>query len=319
MRVCDLLDQENACWDEELVRFVFDPDDAKEILSIPIRPEMEDWVAWHFDSKGVFSVKSAYRLGVSLRDARMHHDTSSSAAPAAIDPLWNKLWSLKLPGKVKMFCWRLCHNSLPTRMNIKRKRVDLDTRCPMCNRADEDGGHLFLKCKHVKPVWRTLLLEDVREKLLYAPNSRAMFETIWSLPSDQQQLVLVLLWDWWTTRNKKNSEGKDRSAAEVCHAIQRHVLDFQSSNPSLKTSQIQQPKIWTTPCIDHVKINFDAAFLKESGAGAWGFVVRSDAGEFVAAAAGQLKNLRDSLQAEAEACVAASEGAAALGLNRVIF
>jgi hypothetical protein len=144
-----------------------------------------------------------------------------------------------------------------------------------------------------------------------------MFETIWSLPSDQQQLVLVLLWDWWTTRNKKNSEGKDRSAAEVCHAIQRHVLDFQSSNPSLKTSQIQQPKIWTTPCIDHVKINFDAAFLKESGAGAWGFVVRSDAGEFVAAAAGQLKNLRDSLQAEA--CVAASEGAAALGLNRVIF
>jgi hypothetical protein len=48
MRVCDLMDQENACWDEELVWFVFDPDDAKEILSVPIRPEMEGWVACHF-------------------------------------------------------------------------------------------------------------------------------------------------------------------------------------------------------------------------------------------------------------------------------
>jgi hypothetical protein len=48
-------------------------------------------------------------------------------------------------------------------------------------------------------------------------------------------------------------------------------------------------------------------------------VVRSNRGDFIAAAAGKLKYLKDALHVEAEACVAASEGAAALGLNRVIF
>jgi ribonuclease HI len=53
--------------------------------------------------------------------------------------------------------------------------------------------------------------------------------------------------------------------------------------------------------------------------GAWGFIVRDDKGEFVAAEAGKLRHLRSALQAETEALVAAVEGAAALGLNRVVF
>jgi hypothetical protein len=66
MRVCDLMDQGNACWDEVMVRFLFYPDDAKEVVAIPIRPVMEDEVSCHFESKGIFSVKSPYRLGFSL-------------------------------------------------------------------------------------------------------------------------------------------------------------------------------------------------------------------------------------------------------------
>jgi ribonuclease HI len=82
---------------------------------------------------------------------------------------------------------------------------------------------------------------------------------------------------------------------------------------------MQQQKAWTRPPIDHVKVNFDPAFCVESGEGAWGFIARSDAGEFIARAAGELLNLKDALQAEVEACVAAAEGAAALGLNHVLF
>jgi hypothetical protein len=32
---------------------------------------------------------------------------------------------------------------------------------PMCACLDEDSGHLFLKCKSVKQVWRGLNLEEV--------------------------------------------------------------------------------------------------------------------------------------------------------------
>jgi hypothetical protein len=41
---------------------------------------MEDWIAWHFDSKGFFFVKSAYRPGVSLRDKDQQRDVGTSSA-----------------------------------------------------------------------------------------------------------------------------------------------------------------------------------------------------------------------------------------------
>ena len=55
------------------------------------------------------------------------------------------------------------------------------------------------------------------------------------------------------------------------------------------------------------------------GEGAWGFVARSETGQFVGAAAGKLHHIRDALHVEAEACLAAIEGAAAIGLHRVIL
>ena len=50
-----------------------------------------------------------------------------------------------MQNKVKMFVWRVAHNSLQVKLNIARRGVDLDTRCPMCWRLDEDGGPLLSK------------------------------------------------------------------------------------------------------------------------------------------------------------------------------
>jgi hypothetical protein len=111
-----------------------------------------------------------------------------------------------------------------------------------------------------------------------------------------------LLWDWWTTRNKKNAEGKDRTVDDVCHAVQRHTLDFQARTLHKMRSAITESsppskeQAWTLPVPNFVKVNLDAAFRMESGEGAWGFVARSDDGAFLACAAGKLWNLRDALQ-----------------------
>jgi hypothetical protein len=74
---------------------------------------MEDWPAWHFDSKGHFSVKSGYKLAVAKRDALSHMDASTSASASNREDEfhWHKIWQLKVPNKVQMFIWRLAHNS----------------------------------------------------------------------------------------------------------------------------------------------------------------------------------------------------------------
>jgi hypothetical protein len=45
------------------------PEDATEILQIPIDVHMEDRPAWYFDPNRLFSVKLAYKMAVARRDA----------------------------------------------------------------------------------------------------------------------------------------------------------------------------------------------------------------------------------------------------------
>ena len=69
--MCELIDPEMGGWDEPLVRSIFVEEDVKVILTTPINDEYSDFHAWFFDSKGKFSVKSAYKLYVRGRDASL--------------------------------------------------------------------------------------------------------------------------------------------------------------------------------------------------------------------------------------------------------
>ena len=138
-------------WDDQLVVDLFSEEDAKDIIAIPIREGMEDHIAWHFDPKGRFSVKSAYHLGVRLRDVRLSHDTESSLVAGRRADIWSCYWNLSMPDKVRIFTRRLAQNSLPLRIYIKRKKVDLDTICQMCGRLD-----VGLQTSRVRASWSWL-------------------------------------------------------------------------------------------------------------------------------------------------------------------
>lgn len=58
----ELIDPITGQWDEALVQDLFWRIDAQCILSIPLQDEFEDDWAWHYDSSGVFSVKTAYKM-----------------------------------------------------------------------------------------------------------------------------------------------------------------------------------------------------------------------------------------------------------------
>jgi hypothetical protein len=152
---------------------VFWEEDAALILSIPTRPDHEDFVAWHFDPKGKFSVKSAYHvLDEERGEVRQASESSSSSSKADDQLFWKKILRLNVCPKAKQFIWRVAHNSLVTKMNIKRRGMKLDTRCPVCWRFDVNGGHCFLKCKAVRCCWMDLHLEDTQTLLTQACSAK---------------------------------------------------------------------------------------------------------------------------------------------------
>jgi len=115
-KISELIDPITGTWDHVLIEEVFWEEDWKCILSIPIKQGMDDLIAWHFDRKGVFSVKSAYHTldAIKGREACRQVGASSSSAessgasPSNTDFCWKKIWS-KCPPKVQQFFWRFTH------------------------------------------------------------------------------------------------------------------------------------------------------------------------------------------------------------------
>lgn len=185
--VSDLIDPTSGSWDERLVRDTFWVDDARHILQIPLREGVQDFIAWQFDSKGVHTVKSAYKLHVQLQDQKKDGGQGSSADVVGRldredDESWKRLWKLPCPRNIQMFAWRLKHESLAFRTNVERRGIPIeDTKCFFCGRGAEDGAHLFIKCKSVKVVWRELAMEKERRDLEAVTSVHEMLDYLWGL------------------------------------------------------------------------------------------------------------------------------------------
>ena len=92
MKVSDLL-LPGSMWNEQMVRWIFLPEDAKVILRIKTSVRIyEDFIAWHFEKNGIFSVRSAYKVGL---DAMLNIRAvgSTSASPEGSASCWNAIWS----------------------------------------------------------------------------------------------------------------------------------------------------------------------------------------------------------------------------------
>uniref|UniRef100_A0ACD5UXI4 Uncharacterized protein n=1 Tax=Avena sativa TaxID=4498 RepID=A0ACD5UXI4_AVESA len=296
--------------------------EALAILAIPIVEESEDFLAWHPDNRGIFSVKSAYKLHI---DLLLKH--SSSAECSLGDnrewrqKVWKQIWKLKCPPKLQHFLWRFGHNSHPLRMNIGRRGVELDTRCVICNRLFEDGGHLFLRCKEVKACWRVLELEDVRTQLCACPSPLQLLEKVFALLAETKLRVIALLWCWcwWTERNKVNHQERRLGVEEFRFLILRLTAEWKEHLEKEIMVPARPTRCWLPPPVDVIKINVDGSSLDNSNTGGWGAIGRNHTGEPVFAACGRIPAAAEALQTELLALIHVIPVAEQLGIGRVII
>jgi len=78
-KVSELIDPTMGEWDSALVKDICWEQDAKNILAIPLKQGMMDNLAWDFDSKGRFSVKSAYHVLADNRDMKKNMQKGESS------------------------------------------------------------------------------------------------------------------------------------------------------------------------------------------------------------------------------------------------
>ena len=141
--VSQLIDGESRRWKDNLLHRYFHDHDVEVIkkIQIPWRPA-DDFVAWHWEKSGCFSVRSAYRLAVDLRDLDSQLG-ASSGRPDGHRPVWKKFWALSLPHKVRIFCWKLIQGGLATKSNKRKRNLETVDTCDICGIEGETEYHML--------------------------------------------------------------------------------------------------------------------------------------------------------------------------------
>jgi hypothetical protein len=77
------------------------------------------------------------------------------------NPVWDILWKLNLPAKIKKFGWRALHGLIEGVGVLANRHIKVSAQCPICMRGSEDIRHLMFTCYRAKKIWKVLGLEKV--------------------------------------------------------------------------------------------------------------------------------------------------------------
>ena len=130
-------------WNTTLIEQIFSPGDAQLITGLVLTSRRgEDKLIWCREKNGTYSICSAYRL--------LCEETSANE-PGCSDTgvwklFWKKVWSVRVPHKVRQFLWRACTESLPTMVNMQRRCIVPTAQCSFYHFEDEDVRHVLWSC-----------------------------------------------------------------------------------------------------------------------------------------------------------------------------
>jgi hypothetical protein len=148
-RVKALIDPEVCAWRVSLIQEIFNAEEAKVIVNIPLSPTLPpDKLIWNGTLDGVFLVRSAYHMRMEFQ---AHSQGSTSSAEKG-QQIWKAIWNLKVQNPLKIFLWRACHNLLPTKVNLCIRKVVEDNLCPCCTRKVESVIHALWCCLAAQDV-----------------------------------------------------------------------------------------------------------------------------------------------------------------------
>ncbi|GJR15867.1 RNA-directed DNA polymerase, eukaryota, reverse transcriptase zinc-binding domain protein [Tanacetum coccineum] len=102
----------------------------------------QDRWAWSLEGSGDFSVASIRKV---IDANRLKSDSSKTR------------WVKFVPIKINVFAWKIKMDALPSRLNITRRGIDIQSiTCPICDDGIETTEHLFFRCQMANQIARKI-------------------------------------------------------------------------------------------------------------------------------------------------------------------
>lgn len=95
-------------------------------MLIPLpRNGSDDVILRGADKKGIFSIKSAYHLGMEMFEAQAATTFNSNRQSNR----WKHFWKTNVGPKIKIACWKIVQDIIPLKCNLRRKGILTDNVC----------------------------------------------------------------------------------------------------------------------------------------------------------------------------------------------
>lgn len=128
----------------------------------------------------------------------MGEELKESSSPFDLTPtkrIWKRIWSLRVPNRVKTLLWRASTDSLPSKANLLKRRVLNNDLCPDCKLKSETSFHALWSCTELTSIWEAKFAWLI--KLSKDCNSFAEVVQLCQMRSDLFELfamIVSLIW-----------------------------------------------------------------------------------------------------------------------------
>ncbi|GJR98994.1 RNA-directed DNA polymerase, eukaryota, reverse transcriptase zinc-binding domain protein [Tanacetum coccineum] len=196
-------------------------------LEVALVP-MSDRYVWSLNGSGDFSVASIRKV---IDDSYLPSISSRTR------------WIKNVPIKVNILTWKIKMDALPTRFNLSRRGIDIESiSCPICDCGVETSSHLFFRCSLSRQIVSKILLwwdvpyvevESYAEWLEWLGSVRMsaslklMFEGVFS----------VFWWLLWSFRNKTVFETSSLSKSILFDDVVSSSFHWSRSRSNFKFSR----------------------------------------------------------------------------------
>ena len=157
-KVCSLIDGDQKQWKTEVLENMLLGFEAEIIRTIPLCcTEQPDVLTWPYNPREEYTVKSGYQFLQREHQNAQHGQSDVSR----LKLLWQAIWNLLVPSKVKNLVWRATKNSLPTKDNLVRRKIIQNGSCDVCREHTEDVKHALYSCPKLVELWKKKCLNGL--------------------------------------------------------------------------------------------------------------------------------------------------------------
>lgn len=249
--VKDVIHEHTREWNSNFLRQAFHPRAVENILYInhQTTSSQQDKLICPYTPDDRLTAKSVYQCLI-------QSELGAAITPTP-NPIWKKIWKLKVLPRIQVFIWKCYNDILPVMVKLSTRMTNLSPVCHLCRTHDETISHLFLHCSYSRavrfglgstgPSSSDLTMKEWIENW-FVDTSLSKINM-----ARRRRMEASICWFIWKHRDDKSLRAVQVKPETTIYQVNHHInhsynksmhyiLNRAPTNTQLQTLQITKPK-----------------------------------------------------------------------------